>query len=79
MKLYALFTLLALAGAASLGYWNGKGTAQAGFVSACLDSRFAVVYDQGSDAHRHFHCFELEAVMPEEKASNELSEGQLVL
>lgn len=79
MKLYALCTALALTGAATVGYWNGKGTAQAGFVNACLDSRFAVVYDQGSDAHRHFHCFELQAELPEDDTIDEPGEGQLVL
>ena len=79
MRLYILLTVLGLTASGALGYWGGKGTAQASFVNACLDSRFAVVYDQGSDAHRHFHCFELDDLEAIEPESNQLQEGQLVL
>lgn len=79
MKLYILLTALGLAASGALGYWNGKDSAQDGFVSACLDSRMAVVYDRGSDEHRHFHCFELDALEAIKPESNPLQEGQLVL
>ena len=60
MKRYVLMTSLALMAGAGVGYFNGKGAAHSAFVSACTGTRFAVVYDYGSDEHRHFHCFELD-------------------
>ncbi len=60
MKLYVLMTSLALVAGASLGYWTGKGSAQTGFASGCSATGIVVVYDYTAEAHRHFHCFELE-------------------
>ena len=59
MKLYLVIGVLALLAAATLGYVNGKGSKQTEFVDACLDRKFAVIYDAETRAHRHFHCFEL--------------------
>jgi hypothetical protein len=60
MKLYAVVALLALAAAATLGYVNGKGASQMALVDACTERKFAVLFDAGTQAHRHFHCFELQ-------------------
>lgn len=79
MKLYIMLTALGLTASTALGYWNGRESAHAGFVNACLDSRFAVVYDQGSDAHRHFHCFELADPGLVEPETDIIQEGHLVL
>ncbi len=80
MKRYVLMTSLALMAGAGIGYFNGKGAAHTEFVSACTDSSFAVVYDYGSDEHRHFHCFELDTEAPEAPPPTSASiEGQLVL
>jgi hypothetical protein len=65
MKRYVLMTSLALMAGAGIGYWNGKGAAHTQFVTACTDTKFTVVYDYGSDEHRHFHCFELDTEKPE--------------
>ena len=79
MRLYIMLTALGLTASAALGYWSGKDRAEASFVSTCLDSRFAVVYDQDTDAHRHFHCFELDELQAMKPQPGEVEEGQLVL
>ena len=60
MKMYVFMTSLALLAGTSLGYWTGQGTARTDFAQVCADTGFVVVYDHESEAHRHFHCFELE-------------------
>jgi hypothetical protein len=60
MKIYLLMTSLALAAGTSLGYWTGQGSAETGFAQGCAETGIVVVYDHQSEAHRHFHCFELE-------------------
>ncbi len=60
MKMYVFMTSLALLAGTSLGYWTGQGTARTDFAQVCADTGFVVVYDYESEAHRHFHCFELE-------------------
>jgi hypothetical protein len=60
MKIYVLMTSVALLVGTSLGYWTGQGAARTDFAQVCADTGFVVVYDHESEAHRHFHCFELE-------------------
>jgi hypothetical protein len=60
MKIYVLMTSLALAAGTSLGYWTGQGSAETGFVQGCAETGIVAVYDHQFEAHRHFHCFELE-------------------
>lgn len=80
MKRYVLMTSLALIAGTALGYWNGKGAAHTRFLSACTDTMVTVVYDYGTDQHRHFHCFELDTAAPESPPPTNASvEGQLVL
>jgi len=80
MKRYILMTSLALMAGAAVGYFNGKGAAHTAFVDACTDARFTVVYDYGSEEHRHFHCFELDTEAPEPPPPTSASvQGQLVL
>ena len=80
MKRYVLMTSLALMAGAGVGYFNGKGAAHTQFVSACIDTKFAVVYDYGSDEHRHFHCFELDTeAMDAHPPKSAAVKGQLVL
>jgi hypothetical protein len=67
MKTYVLMTSLALAAGVSLGFWTGKGSAQTGFASGCAADGLVVVYDYQTEAHRHFHCFELDDLGAPEK------------
>ncbi len=73
MKLYGVVALLALAAAATLGYVNGRGASQMALVDACTERKFAVLYDAGTQAHRHFHCFELQP-----RSNNEPPERETV-
>jgi hypothetical protein len=59
MKFYVLMTSLALIAGTSLGYFTGRGSAESGFASGCVSRGVVVVYDQHTEEHRHFHCFEL--------------------
>lgn len=79
MKIYVLMTSLALMTGTAIGYLNGKDTAQSSFVSACTETRIAVVYEYGSDQPRHFHCFELQAPEAAEAPVAADMEGKLVL
>ncbi len=79
MKLYVLMTSLMLAAGAGIGYWHGKGSTEARIVNACMDTRLTVVYDHLNDAHRHFHCFELEARKPAAPPPTSVRAEQLVL
>lgn len=79
MKIYILMTSLALMAGTAIGYLNGKDTAQSQFVSACTDTRVAVVYEYGSDIPRHFHCFELESPDRTEPPATAEMDGKLVL
>ncbi len=60
MKIYLFMTSLALAAGASLGYWTGQGSAETDFAQGCAETGIVVVYDHHAEAHRHFHCFELD-------------------
>ena len=60
MKIYIFMTSVALAAGVSLGYWTGQGSAETEFAQGCSDMGIVVVYDHQSEAHRHFHCFELD-------------------
>ncbi|KAA1191999.1 hypothetical protein F0M18_10795 [Pseudohalioglobus sediminis] len=79
MKLYVLMTSLALLTGTAIGYLGGKDSTQDRFVMACTDTRVAVIYDPASDAHRHFHCFELESLEPPAEPADSTPDGQLVL
>jgi hypothetical protein len=79
MKIYILMTSLALMAGTAIGYLSGKDSAQSHFVSACTDTRMAVVYDFGSDEPRHFHCFELESLDKTDPPAVTEQRGKLVL
>ncbi len=79
MEVYLLMTSLALMAGAAIGYLSGKDSAQARFVSACTDTRVAVIYSYGSEEPRHFHCFELEALDKAEQPAAADLDGTLVL
>jgi Fe2+ or Zn2+ uptake regulation protein len=57
--MYVPMTSLALIAGAALGQWSGHRSAENGFVADCAQQGLFVVYDADSDAHRHFHCFEV--------------------
>ena len=79
MKIYLLLLACALAGSTAFGYYSGKDVAQERFAATCEATRFAVVYDRSSDAHRHFHCFELDAEAIDDQKKRASLDGQLVL
>ncbi|MEM1110640.1 MAG: hypothetical protein AAGI11_01915 [Pseudomonadota bacterium] len=60
LRFYILMTSLALTAGTALGYWTGQGSAETSFANDCINTGVFVVYDHSTEAHRHFHCFELE-------------------
>ena len=65
-----LMTSLALVVGVYLGHSNARSNALANFVQDCSTSRFAVVFDENTDAHRHFHCFEVATEEPAAAEAN---------
>ena len=59
LRIYVLMTSLALMAGTALGHWSGRATTESDLASDCERQGVFVVYDPGTDAHRHFHCFEV--------------------
>ena len=79
MKYFVFVTSLALMAGTGVGYRHGKGVAQSDFMDVCTRTSVAVIYDHGDEAHRHFHCFELEELDQAAPPQPEMPADVLVL
>lgn len=60
LRIYVLMTSLSLIAGTALGHWSGQKSTESDLANDCEQQGVFVVYDPDSDAHRHFHCFEVQ-------------------